>query len=98
MQQTTLFSISDDVVAHLRSSSITATISSLQKNYYRDSQATTYHLNVLVAEQQARISFYVLPMTNSNETIELERAVMRVHAPGWNIALKPVLMSIRTAS
>ena len=68
------------------------------KNCYRDGQATNCHLNALIAEQQAHISFHVFPMIDSDEIIRLERALIQAHLPDWNIALKPVQMSKHSAS
>lgn len=58
------------------------------KNCYRDGQATNCHLNSLIAEHWAQITFYVCPLENDDEIDALERALVRQLRPEWNTALK----------
>ncbi len=58
------------------------------KNCYLDGQATNCHLNALIAANIEDVSFSVCPI-DDDETIDLvERELIRLHKPKWNIALK----------
>ncbi len=58
------------------------------KNCYLDGQATNCHLNALIALVQTEVNFYVLPLEYDSEIIQLERELIQLYAPAWNIALK----------
>lgn len=57
------------------------------KNCYLDGQATNCHLNGLIAENTAVVSFYVSPINDDDEIERLERLLIKTLKPKWNIAL-----------
>lgn len=58
------------------------------KNCFRDGQATNCHLNALVAESRGDVTFYVCPLSDKPEIDRLERELIQVYQPAWNIALR----------
>jgi hypothetical protein len=57
------------------------------RNCYLDGQATNCHLNALIAENTAIVSFYVTPVNEAAEIVALERLLILRERPPWNIAL-----------
>ena len=57
------------------------------KNCYRDGQATNCHLNALITLEQRHVEFWVYPMTNDDEIVRLEREILEIYRPLWNIRL-----------
>lgn len=58
------------------------------KNCYIDGQSTNCHLNSLINLNHQKIKFYILPMEENKEIIELEKELISKLKPIWNIALK----------
>jgi len=56
------------------------------KNCYLDGQATNCHLNALIAENYASVSFYVCPLSNETEIRLLEKELIKKYQPPWNIS------------
>jgi hypothetical protein len=57
------------------------------KYCYLDGQSTNCHVNSLIGQHQARLTFHVYVMTENDEIIRLERELIRTNNPAWNIAL-----------
>ena len=57
------------------------------KNCYLDGQSTNCHVNSLIAEVHAVVSFYVYSLDDDSEIDRLERLVIRSYEPEWNIRL-----------
>lgn len=60
------------------------------KNCFLDGQATNCHLNALIAENVSAVSCFVLPLSDDREIERLERQLIQMLQPPWNIALKSV--------
>lgn len=58
------------------------------KNCFLDGQATNCHLNALIAASGSGISFFVCPLDNDSEIEHLERRLIHLLHPQWNIALR----------
>lgn len=59
------------------------------KNCYLDGQSTNCHLNALLAQHWDEVQLSILPMTDAQEIVALERALIRGLRPEWNVQLKP---------
>jgi hypothetical protein len=58
------------------------------KNCFLDGQATNCHLNALIAENASAVSLFVLSLSDDLEIERLERQLIQMLQPQWNIALK----------
>ena len=58
------------------------------KNCFLDGQATNCHLNALIASNVVGISLFVCPLESDTEIERLERRIIHLLQPQWNIALK----------
>jgi hypothetical protein len=58
------------------------------KNCYLDGQATNCHLNALITERRQEIRFFVHVAENNAEIEEIEKSLIALYSPPWNIALK----------
>ncbi len=58
------------------------------KNCFLDGQATNCHLNALIAEDVSAVSLFVLSLSEDIEIDRLERRLIQMLQPQWNIALK----------
>lgn len=58
------------------------------KNCFLDGQATNCHLNALVASNTTKTSLFVCPLESDSEIERLERRVIHLLQPQWNIALR----------
>ena len=58
------------------------------KNCFLDGQATNCHLNALIAENVSAVSLFVLSLSDDLEIERLERQLIQMLQPQWNIALK----------
>ena len=55
------------------------------KNCYRDGQATNCHLNARIAATSSGVTLWLCRMDDSDVIETVERALIREHAPPWNI-------------
>ncbi len=55
------------------------------KNCYRDGQSTNCHINSLIARNSSDISFHVLPLDNDLEIDRLEKQLIILYRPKWNV-------------
>lgn len=55
------------------------------KNCYIDGQATNCHLNSLITSKYHSIRFWLHPLTSDDQTIDVERRLIRSYSPSWNI-------------
>ena len=58
------------------------------KNCYTDGQATNCHLNALITERRQDVRFFVYVADNNAEIEEIEKRLIALYSPPWNIALK----------
>jgi hypothetical protein len=58
------------------------------KNCFLDGQATNCHLNALIADSFSSMSLFVCPLSDDLEIDRLERQLIQLLQPKWNIALK----------
>ena len=58
------------------------------KNCYIDGQATNCHLNALIAPNSQDIELFLCPLVHEGEIERLERRLIQLVRPQWNIALK----------
>ena len=58
------------------------------KNCFLDGQATNCHLNALIAKNMPVVSFFVCPLDDDPTISQLERKLIQLCQPHWNIALK----------
>jgi hypothetical protein len=58
------------------------------KNCYLDGQATNCHLNSLINASRDEVGFYICPLTNSLQIVQLERQLIGQLQPFWNISLR----------
>ena len=57
----------------------------LPKNCYLENLSTDCHLNARIAQEHSEIKFYLLPLENDDEMMQLERQLIKDYAPAWNI-------------
>jgi hypothetical protein len=57
------------------------------KNCFLDGQATNCHLNALIAQNMSEVSFFVCPLDEDPTIAHLERELIQLCHPKWNIAL-----------
>jgi hypothetical protein len=55
------------------------------KNCYRDGQSTNCHVNSLIAKNIAEVAFYVYPLDDDFKIDHLEKLLINVHKPEWNV-------------
>jgi hypothetical protein len=55
------------------------------KNCYRDGQSTNCHLNSLVAKCFTEVDFYVYPLDDDFKIDRLEKILIGLHKPEWNV-------------
>jgi len=58
------------------------------KNCYLDGQATNCHLNALIANCIQDLGLFVHPITDDEEIVQSEAALIASYRPEWNIQLK----------
>jgi len=58
------------------------------KNCYIDGQATNCHLNALITERRQEVRFLVHVAESNTEIEEIEKSLIALYRPPWNIALK----------
>jgi hypothetical protein len=58
------------------------------KNCYVDGQATNCHLNALIAPNLGEIALFLCPLADDTEIERLERRLIQLLRPRWNIALR----------
>jgi len=58
------------------------------KNCYLDGQATNCHLNALVNQYTSAVQCYIHPLFDNTRIEQLERELILLYKPAWNIALK----------
>jgi hypothetical protein len=58
------------------------------KNCYVDGQATNCHLNALIASNLGHVALFVCPLDDNSDIERLERRVIQLLQPRWNIALR----------
>ncbi len=58
------------------------------KNCFLDGQSPNCRLNALIAENVSAVSFFVCPLNDDAEIDRLERRLIQMLRPHWNIALK----------
>jgi hypothetical protein len=57
------------------------------KNCYLDGQSTNCHINSIIAMNDMAVAFYVCPIDNDLEIDQLERVLISIYKPEWNILL-----------
>ena len=55
------------------------------KNCYRDGQSTNCHVNALIAQCFSEVAFYVYPLHDDFKIDLVERLLIALHKPEWNI-------------
>lgn len=58
------------------------------KNCYIDGQATNCRLNALITERRQEVRFFVHVMESNTEIEAIEKSLIALYNPCWNIALK----------
>lgn len=58
------------------------------KNCYVDGQATNCHLNALIAPTLGEIALFLCPLDDNRDIERLERTLIQLLQPRWNIALR----------
>jgi len=58
------------------------------KNCYIDGQSTNCHINSIINSCKGSINLYILPLDNDEEIINLEKLLINLVNPDWNIQLK----------
>jgi hypothetical protein len=58
------------------------------KNCYIDGQATNCHLNALIAPVLGEIALFLCPLDEDGDIARLERRLIHMLQPRWNISLK----------
>ncbi|MCW5576201.1 MAG: hypothetical protein KIT13_08910 [Burkholderiales bacterium] len=58
------------------------------KNCYVDGQATNCHLNALIAPTLGEIALFLCPLDDNRDIERLERRLIQLLQPQWNIALR----------
>jgi len=57
------------------------------KNCFIDGQSTNCHLNSLISTQSENVNFFVCSLQDDSEIESVERALIQIRKPLWNIAL-----------
>ncbi len=55
------------------------------KNCYRDGQSTNCHVNSLIAKNFTDVAFYVYPLNDDFKIDRLEKLLINLHKPEWNV-------------